>query len=92
MEAFLELLFGIAETMIDSTRFKRAKNRILAFTILNILVFLVLEIIFLISIVNLDRQESTAGIVVFCVIAAGVGIFGTIYIIIGHRRGWKRKQ
>ena len=90
MEAVLELLFTIAETIIDLIPFKTRKSRTWAMTALYLLLFVLVESVPIVGVVELYQQGSVAGTIVMVMFSAGIAIAAMVVLIRGHKRNWER--
>ncbi|MBQ7329899.1 MAG: hypothetical protein IJX01_08355 [Oscillospiraceae bacterium] len=89
MEWLLEILFYLVHGIIRILPFKKEKSRIWAMTVLFLLLFGIVDGLFVVNAVGFYHQGSMAGTIVMGVLSVIVAIVAAVLLIRGHRRGWE---
>ena len=90
MEAILEFLFTLVIEIVNAMKFKKAKTRTRAITVIFVLLVGILTAVPSGGAVGFFFQGNMVGAVVMGVIALTFIAFGAIIIVRGHKTNWEK--
>ena len=90
MLSILEFLFTLAIEIANAMKFKKAKTRTRAMTVIFVLFFGLVTAVPSTGAIEFLRQGEVIGAAVMGVIALAAAAVGLVIVIRGHKNNWKK--